>query len=191
MFEKRRSSNIPILIMALLMLVAGFYIGKMLENKENKEVLKTVEAETEAGEKENAVVLKKDAVLIFRTKYNKCEHFKEKKENIKDVLVGVEEKKLKEYVKFNYPGWKVEKFSEKEVALYKEIDSYCDEHYEIGEENGNIVIYKYDANGKKEVVEKTQFSTTYLPQVDQEQIKAGIVVDSIEKVREILEDYAS
>lgn len=191
MFEKRKTSNIPILVIAVIMLVSGFYIGKVLENKEDKEtekVVKTVNATNDI--KENEFELKKDAKINFKTMYSKCPHIKEKEEVIGSDYVGLNESKLKERIKFDYPGWKIIEFGEKEIVLLKKIDSYCDNHYEIGEESGFIVIYKYE-NGEKVVVDKTDNSTKDLPDIDQEQIKKGIVVESLEKVNEMLEDFVS
>ncbi|SHJ87920.1 hypothetical protein [Tepidibacter formicigenes] len=191
MFEKKRSSKIPILIIAFIMLVGGFYIGKFLENRENedKQVIKPIVADTDS--KENEVILKKDSKLKFTIKYTKCEHVNVKEEKVPDAVVGFNEKKLKEYIKFNYPDWRLISFSEKGVELVKEIDSYCDKHYEMIEENGYIIIYKYDENGNKNLVEKTEFTVTSLPSIDQEQIKAGLVLDSLEEVNQRLEDFGS
>ncbi|SHH14381.1 hypothetical protein [Tepidibacter thalassicus] len=191
MFVRKRTSKIPILIFALVMLVGGFYIGKFLESTENKDeqVIKPIVADTD--NKENEVVLKKDSKLKFTTKYIKCEDISVKEENIPDTLVGFNKKKLEEYVKFKYPEWRLISFSEKGVELFREIDSYCDKHYEMKEENGYIAIYKYDENGNKNLVEKTEFSIKSLPSIDQEQIKAGLVLDSLEELNQRLEDFGS
>ncbi len=201
MFEKKRSSKIPILLIAILTLVGGFYMGKILE-KEDRDtpVTKTVVAE-EAEEKKkieiepinkkDKVLVGKDAVLKITTQYDKCEHVEVTENPVPKDIIGLSETEFKEYMKKNYSKVKLLSFKKKEINLLKEINSYCDKHYEIGEDNGYIIIYKYDEKGNKNVVEKTEFSITALPSIDQEQIKSGLILNSLEELNERLEDFGS
>ncbi|WFD09272.1 hypothetical protein [Tepidibacter hydrothermalis] len=198
MFEKKRSSKIPILLIAILTLVGGFYMGKMLEEEDrNTPVTKTVQAEEEkkveieAVNKKDEILVDKDAVLKITTKYDKCEHVETTENPVSKDIIGLSEKEFKEYMKKNYSKFRLLSFKSKEINLLKEIDSYCDKHYEIGEDNGYIIIYKYDEKGNKNVVEKTEFSITALPSIDQEQIKSGLILNSLEELNERLEDFGS
>lgn len=201
MFEKKRSSKIPILLIAILTLVGGFYMGKVLEKEDRGEpVTKTVVAEEgkkeknvkiEVINKKDDVLVDKNTVLKITTKYDKCEHVQTKEKTASKEIIGLSETEFKEYMKKNYSKFKLLSFKSEEINLLKEINSYCDKHYEIGEDNGYIVIYKYDENGNKNLVEKTQSSISSLPSVDQEQIKSGLILNSLDELNERLEDFLS
>jgi hypothetical protein len=201
MFEKKRSSKIPILLIAILTLVGGFYMGKMLEKEDRgAPVTKTVVAEEgkkeknvkiEVINKKDDVLVDKNTVLKITTKYDKCEHVQTKENTASKEIIGLSETEFKEYMKKNYSKFKLLSFKSEEINLLKEINSYCDKHYEIGEDNGYIVIYKYDENGNKNLVEKTQSSISSLPSVDQEQIKSGLILNSVDELNERLEDFLS
>jgi len=198
MFEKKRSSKIPILLIAILTLAGGFYMGKILEKEDrNTPVTKTVQAEEEKKveievvNKKDEILVDKNAVLKITTKYDKCEHVETTENPVSKDIIGLSEAEFKEYMKKNYSKLKLLSFKSKEINLLKEINSYCDKHYEIGEDNGYIIIYKYDEKGNKNIVEKTEFSTTALPSIDQEQIKSGLILNSLEELNERLEDFGS
>ncbi|MEJ8554861.1 hypothetical protein [Tepidibacter sp. Z1-5] len=198
MFEKKRSSKIPILLIAILTLVGGFYMGKILEDEDrNTPVTKTVQAEEEqkvkieAVNKKEEVLVDKDAVIKITTKYDKCEHVETTENPVSKDVVGLSETEFKEYMKKNYSQFRLLSFKSKEIDLLKEITSYCDKHYEIGEDNGYIIIYKYDEKGNKNVFKKTESSITSLPSIDQEQIKSGLILNSLEELNERLEDFGS
>jgi len=198
MFEKKRSSKIPILLIAILTLVGGFYMGKILEKEDrNTPVIKNVQAEEEkkveieAVNKKDEVLVDKDAVLKIITKYDKCEHVETTENPVPKDVVGLSETEFKKYMKKDYSEFKLLTFKSKEINLLKEINSYCDKHYEIGEENGHIVIYKYNEKGNKDIFEKTEFSIKTLPSIDQEQIKSGLILNSLEELNERREDFGS
>lgn len=198
MFEKKRSSKIPILLIAILTLAGGFYMGKILEKEDrNTSVTKTVQAEEEKKveievvNKKDEILVDKNAVLKITTKYGKCEHVETTENPVSKDTIGLSEAEFKEYMKKNYSKFKLLSFKSKEINLLKEIDSYCDKHYEIGEDNGYIIIYKYDEKGNKNVFKKTEASITSLPSIDQEQIKSGLILNSLEELNERLEDFGS
>ena len=192
MFAKKKSSSMPLVFIAILMLAFGFYMGKSHDTKESsdkeKELVKTASAQN-IDVKDN-FELKKDAKITFKINFDKCLHIKEKSENINDDLVGLSKNRLKDYIKSNYPNYKAVVINEGNVVLEKHIDSYCDDHYEIGEEKGKIVVYKYE-DGERVLFKKTEFATNNLPKADAQQITKGIVLESIEKVNEMLEDFVS
>ncbi|CAH2212611.1 hypothetical protein [Tepidibacter aestuarii] len=207
MFEKKRSSKIPILLIAILTLVGGFYMGKMLEEEDrDTPVIKNVQAEEEKNtgnseegkkieiesvEKNDEVLVDKNTVLKITTKYDKCEHVETTENPVPKDAVGLSETEFKEYIKEHYSKFKLLSFKTKEIELLEEINSYCDKHYEIGEDNGYIIIYKYDEKGNKNVFKKTESSISSLPAIDQEQIKSGLILNSLEELNERLEDFGS
>ena len=63
------------------------------------------------------------------------------------------------------------------------------EQFVIKEENGYIVIYKINENGKEEIEEVTEILVKYLPELDKSKLKEGIKVEGREKVILELENY--
>ena len=63
------------------------------------------------------------------------------------------------------------------------------EQFVIKEENGYIVIYKINENGKEEIEEVTEILVKYLPELDKLKLKEGIKVEGREKVILELENY--
>ena len=63
------------------------------------------------------------------------------------------------------------------------------EQFVIKEENGYIVIYKINENGKEEIEETTEILVKYLPELDKLKLKEGIKVEGREKVILELENY--
>ncbi|KXZ39417.1 BofC C-terminal domain-containing protein [Alkalithermobacter thermoalcaliphilus JW-YL-7 = DSM 7308] len=192
MFARKKTSKIPILVLAFAMLLGGLYIGKFLEKKEETQVIKPIVADNVSEDiQDKGIVLKKGSIITFKTLFTKCNDVVEKTENIPDQLVGADEENVKKYIKSNYPAWNLIEFDQNMIVLFREINSYCQDHYEIGQEEGKLVIYKYDEEGRKQVVEKTEYPIEHLPEIDQEKIKNGIVVNSLEEVNQLLEDFGS
>ncbi len=77
------------------------------------------------------------------------------------------------------------------MLLYKEINHVRPNHYYVTQENGHIVVYKYDEISGITVVDKTNILITTLPQIDQDLIKEGILLKNKQEVSQLLEDYSS
>lgn len=126
-----------------------------------------------------------NCVLTLKIYYNICGHLIEKKENIQEAEVNITEEELKE--KFN--DWEVQKFTPKEIVLYKEVDEFCNEHYLVKEQDGEIAIFKLDQNNNEIFLEKTDISTEYLTEKDLENIKKGITVYTKKELNKTIEDF--
>ena len=94
-----------------------------------------------------------------------------------------------EEIKERFLEWELQKFVPTEIALYKEVDEFCNQHFLLKEEEGRIVIYKLDENENQEFLQKTDIFTEYLPEEDLEQIKNGIKVYTEKELNKTLEDF--
>lgn len=126
-----------------------------------------------------------NCMIILKIYYQKCGHLIETKEKIKDANVNLTEKELKE----RFPEWEIQRFTETEIILYKEIDDYCNEHYVLKEKDGNIAIYRLDENNKEELQDITDIPTKYLEDEDLERIKEGIFINTKKELNKTLEDF--
>ena len=78
------------------------------------------------------------------------------------------EAELKEMFK----EWEIQKFTGKEIVLYKEVDDVCNEHYILKEKDGNITIYKLDKNNNEIFFKNTEIAVEYLEEEESRAVKA-------------------
>ena len=187
-----------ILIGIVLGFLTGMYIYRInqIKNSNTEEIAELIEDEctyiTKLGTKEELLSAnaKKEktspnCILILKIYYQKSGHLIEKKEKIEEANVNLTEEELKE----KFPDWEVQKFTETEIVLYKELNEYCNEHYVLKEKDGNIAIYKLDENKKEEFIETTEISTDYLEEEDLKRIKEGIFINTKKELNKTLEDF--
>ena len=151
-------------------------IKEINRNLENQIVVQTVTLDEKTSP---------NAKLTFETYYNSCGHSKIEKKRISNDDVN----KTKDEIEEAYPDWKIKSFSAYEIIFYKEINSMCDDHYLIKENNGYITIYSIDDKGKEKLKEKTEIATQYLPEEDRNLLKKGIKANSSTELEQIISDY--
>ena len=197
-FMKRYTLITIITIGIILGFLTGIYIYKIKQIKSNNTegIAELIEDEctyiAQLGSKDEILTAnaKKEktspnCVLILKMYYQKCGHIIEKKEKIEEANVNLTEKELKE----KFPDWEVQKFTETEIVLYKEINDFCNEHYILKEKDGYIAIYKLDENKNEELMETTNISTGYLEEEDLKKIKEGLFINTRKELNKTLEDY--
>ena len=123
--------------------------------------------------------------IILKLYYTKCGHIVENKKTIEKEEVNLTEEELKQ----KFQDWEVQKFTESEIVLYKEIDDFCNEHYVLREKNGNIAVFSIDQNNNEELVKVTDISIEYLEEADLEKLKSGIYINSKKELNKTLEDF--
>lgn len=126
-----------------------------------------------------------NAKLAMTIYYGKCGHAVNSEINVPKEVVNMDEDELME----RYTDWKVNYFSSKEIAIYKEMDGTCPEHYIVGTSDGVINIYKVNEEGEEELYETTSICIEYLPKKDQEKLENKIEVIGKENLNSLLENY--
>ena len=63
--------------------------------------------------------------------------------------------------------------------------------YSIEEKDGYVYVYKYDKQGNKSEIEKTEISIESLPKSVQEELSTGILVDNEDEAYSRLENFES
>ena len=130
--------------------------------------------------------LSPNAVLIFKTYYKDCEHTEQEIIEPPNQLVNLGEEEVKEY----YKDWTLKGFSNSEVVFYREMDSLCNEHYQLKEnEVGMISIYHLEQNGEAEWLEDTDINVEFLPEEDKVRIENGLEIVGKENLNKIVEDF--
>lgn len=190
-----------IIMLVVLVIVLSFFLGIYLYkiDKIDEELAFEMEYTTNRGE--NAIqeaenILQRtsstedkinpNTKLIEKIYYNDCNHIIQQEREITEDLVN----KTKEELQIEYIGWEIQKFTNTEVVVYKEIYDFCNEHYLIKDKDGYIYVYKLDKQGKeKELIEKTDIQTKYLEETDLKELKKGITVYSKKDVNKKIEDF--
>lgn len=186
---------IPVIIIgAIASFFIGFYLFK-ISNVEKEQTQAMLLGESNTTNKEEYISIRvntsedkitPNTTIIKKVYYIDCEHIKQEEEKPLKNLINM----TKSEFQVEYIGWEIQRFTNNEVVIYKEIYDYCGEHYLIKEENGKIVVYKIDNNDKKiEKVEETEIETSYLTEADLKKIKKGIKVYSKKEINKILEDF--
>jgi len=210
--KNRLSLIIGVLTLALFFSSIGFVVGyyrysgqisqEKLERQKEQEILNAlIKAQQDSfynfnKQDETAVTnygdtITKDTIIIYKILYTQCQNTIEEREPAKLELIGLNEKGFEEYVNKNLTNTEIQSFSKEQIILEKRENRVCPNHYLISVNNGYIVIYQYDEDGVKQLVDQTGIPITILPIVDQEKLQRGILVESLEDVNELLEDYSS
>lgn len=189
------------IVLVVLAIVLSFFLGTYLYklDKINEELAFEVEYTTNKAE--NAInqaeeILQRtsssedkinpDTKIIEKVYYNDCNHIVKTEKQAPEEMVN----ETKDLFQAEYIGWEIQKFTNTEVVVYKEIYDFCDEHYCIKDNNGTITVYKLDKYGKeKELIEETDIQTQYLAEEDIEKLEEGIIVYNKAEVSKKLEDF--
>lgn len=219
MFENRnrqRKKNIVIVFVALVLLIAfgfGYYLNYGGEDNISKkansnsdstgyripdsirnpsiadDIITNVDAQTPEEQNANAGLnnfITPNTKVIFKTYFTLCGHMLDKDPDSMDALINLTEGELK----LKYADWKVNEFSQQQVILSREIQTYCPRHYIIGIKDGYIAIYVYDSDGKKVLYDETEISISTLTAEDQRNLKYGIIADSEDELQQKLEGFS-
>lgn len=189
------------IVLVVLAIALSFFLGTYLYklDKINEELAFEVEYTTNKAE--NAInqaeeILQRtsssedkinpDTKIIEKVYYNDCNHIVQTEKQAPEEMVN----ETKDLFQAEYIGWEIQKFTNTEVVVYKEIYDFCDEHYCIKDNNGTITVYKLDKYGKeKELIEETDIQTQYLAEEDIEKLEEGIIVYNKSEVSKKLEDF--
>ena len=186
---------ISIIILGILGTCIGAYAYKInslgsletpiLEGMENR----NLEEELALIANESEVIISPNATLILKTNYKICGHEIQEAMQMDSEYVNMNKEEFeKEFLKDN-ENFIIEKFSPKEVVILKEINENCNEHYLLKNNDGVVVVYKYDSNGNEEEYKRTNIGIEYLTDTDKEELEKGIEVVGDNELNSRLEDY--
>ena len=188
-----------IIVSLILSFLIGMYIYKIMNIEKNNTQIGQLEEEMliddectqweelnsiKVSSAENRVSPK--AKLTIKILYKQCNHMIETSEEIKDnESINLTQEEFKQ----KYPDWEIQRFTPTEIIIYKEVDDFCNEHYKIKENDGNIAIYKINKNGNETLEKMTDISIAYLTNEDAEKIEKGITVYSKKELNKTIEDF--
>ena len=158
------------------------YISEIIEDECTEEYVKTRNLTTVSATEEK---LASNAILILKKYYRKCEHTINEYVELPQELVNMTE----EEVQAQYLDWEVIGFEKGKLTLYKEFDDVCQEHFKLRLEEGNVVVYIVNSEGKESLYEKTGISSEYLTETDLINMQDGLEIYGKEELNQIIEDF--
>ena len=200
MFEKKTPFpwKIPLLILTgILVLSSGIYIGVKTSNNSNDNDLNIKEVSTEKETVKNVFKLNENCEIWL--KKNSSGHSNSESSlvmlgSIPSDLLNKTKEEITAYLNEKYPDREIESITQYEIVL-SEKEVYSDiskkNKYSLEVSNQYIGIYKYDSKGQREVIEDTQIKIDSLPQLAQEEIQKGILVDSEDEAYSKLGELSS
>ena len=128
-----------------------------------------------------------NSALILKKYYKECGHTINEYIEMLPELVNMTQEEIND----EFEEWELIGFNSREVTFLKEFEGTCGEHFSLKDENGMVVIFKVLADGTKQLYEKTEISTEFLPETDllQMQSEEGIQVYGKEELNKVLEDF--
>ena len=193
MFEKKKefSWKIPTLVLlGVIVLSCGIGIGVQI--RETQQARQALQASKESKEVFN---LNEDCEIWVQGQVTSKGTYESPKMigTIPKDLLNKSKDEIVAYFKEKYPNKKIASMNQYEIILgnaQKKEPSKANK-YSIEEKDGFIYVYKYDKEGTKSQVEKTDISVDSLPKSVQEELTSGILVDNEDDAYSKLENFGS
>lgn len=193
MFEKKKefSWKIPTLVLlGVIVLSCGIGIGVQI--RETQQARQALQASKESKEVFN---LNEDCEIWVQGQVTSKGTYESLKMigTIPKDLLNKSKDEIVAYFKEKYPNKEIASMNQYEIILgnaQKKEPSKANK-YSIEEKDGFIYVYKYDKEGTKSQVEKTDISVDSLPKSVQEELTSGILVDNEDDAYSKLENFGS
>ena len=125
--------------------------------------------------------------MVIKKNFKLCGHTTENKMNIPIEMVNY----TKSDVEKKYTGWNIEKFTQEEVVLSKEIEANCDSHYVLKIEEEKLKIYNQITKDKCNYIDEINIQLELLPSLELAELEHGIEVYGEEELNNLVENYTS
>ncbi len=189
---------LAIVVIIAAMVTAVFVYMPEEENREEVEV-QNVAVENTINEQENVTEnttnmvetnaneerISPNAFITFKQTYKECGHTTSEFVEVPEEFVNLSEDELKE----RYTDWNVEKFTDTDIVLSKEVEGSCNEHYAVRDVNGTVTVFHILEDGTEEEYMITDIATEYLTDTDKIEMKKGIKVNGKQNLNQLIEDY--
>ena len=198
----KKTKMLPIYLFFGGMLIVSFIFGYVIMGKrldlQPDHISKINITEVEDEDYPDLEILKEydkispNTLIEERIHYSSCGHVITKLDTVEEELVNMTKNEFSKHMEANSPNKRLITYSANKITLGVIKNHLCENHFIIGEKDGNITIFKIGKNGEK-IVEKIfpDYPISLLMEIDQEKIINGIVVDSEEELSEMLENFIS
>lgn len=194
MFNKEKKI---VLIFSSVLFLLSFLFGYFIMDGKFKEESKLSAELQDDGPNHMEIIREENRItpntfIEERIHYKECGHLVSKVSLADDEYVNLTKEDLNDFLFANEANLQLISFSNVKVVLWGEKNHLCQDHYIIGEKDGNITIFNIDENGER-IVDKVfdEYPINVLMEVDQDKLREGIIVNSEEELSTILENYIS
>ena len=196
-------NKVIITILAILVVIGAMITAVVIympdEKNEAKVEIQNVAVENTTEKEENVIEnttnmvetnsseerISPNAFITFKQTYNDCRHTTSEFVEVPQEFVNLSEDELKE----RYKDWTVEKFTDTDIVLSKEVDGSCNEHYVVKDVDGTVVVFNKLEDGTEEEYMVTDIATEYLTDTDKINMRKGIEVNGKQNLNQLIEDY--
>lgn len=126
-----------------------------------------------------------NASITFFKYYKLCNHTVKVKETVSEEMVNLTKTELENL----YSNWKIDKFTNDEIELYKEFNENCGEHYLVKSLDGYVTIYNLHEDNSTELKEQTDIAVKYLALEDMNELENGIILYGKENLNAYIENF--
>jgi len=193
MFEKKKefSWKVPTLVLlGVIVLSCGIGIGVQI--KDTHQTRQVLQSKTESKE---VFSLNSDCEIWVQGQITSSGTYESPKMigTIPKDLLNKSKDEIVSYFKDKYPNKEIASMNQYEIILS---NSQAKEpskanKYSIEEKDGFVHVYKYDKDGTKTDLEKTNISVDSLPKSVQNELSSGILVNSEDEAYTRLENFES
>ena len=156
-----------------------------IENATNEEENITENSSNMVETNANEERISPNAFMTFKQTYRECGHTTSEFVEVPEEFVNLSEDELKE----RYSEWTVEKFTETDIVLSKDVEGSCNEHYVVRDVDGTVTVYRILDDGTEEEYMITDIATEYLTDTDKIEMEKGIEVNGKQNLNQLIEDY--
>ena len=193
-------NKIIIMLLSIIILIAAMVTALIIYMPEKEESVKIAniaqnKVDNDKNEMENVINvvetntneerISPNAFITFKQTYNECGHTKVEFVEVPQEFVNLTEEELKQ----KYPEWNVEKFTDTDIILNKDVKGNCNEHYIVKDVNGIVTVFLVLADGTEEEYQVTDIATEYLTDTDKIEMEKGIKVNGKQNLNQLIEDY--
>lgn len=193
MFENKKhfSWKMPVLaILAVMIILSGVAIGVQVRDTQVAR-----ESQREINNSKEVFQLNKDCEIWVQGQITSSGSYESPKMlgTIPKDLLNKSKDEIVSYLSEKYPNKDVVSMNQYEIILCNAQDKEPAKanKYSIEAKDGFIHVYKYDKEGNKTELEKTEISVESLPKSVQEELASGILVDSEDDAYGRLENFES
>lgn len=155
--------------------------------EDDKKIDELLTTEINSGQNKK---ITENTIIEYETYYTECGDTIREFEEDKDRYIGMDKEELEN--SFDEDSTKeVIRFDTSRVVIKTVENHLCPNHYVIGEHEGYVAIYKIDKQGNRELFKTLDQSIELLSEYDIERLKKGIVVDSLDDIGEVIENFIS
>ena len=193
-------NKIIIMLLSIIIVIAAMVTALIIYMPEKEESVKIAniaqnKVDNDKNEMENVINvvetntneerISPNAFITFKQTYNECGHTKVEFVEVPQEFVNLTEEELKQ----KYPEWNVEKFTDTDIILNKDVKGNCNEHYIVKDVNGIVTVFRVLADGTEEEYQVTDIATEYLTDTDKIEMEKGIKVNGKQNLNQLIEDY--